>query len=167
MDTTLRSNLIRYLFPSYFVRKFIPLEEEKEKVKFGSEEWKNSVAKIYVNNLVKADKISNAFGAKFIAFFQPTLYYKDILSPEEKKRIIPVRGEHYIDMRRRILSQIEIAGHDSETKIIDLSDIYDDLPDRIFVDSAHTRQEAKRIVAQEIYNNIIEHIEIVRTTGSN
>lgn len=154
------SNLVRYFFPSWFVRRFIPLEKVRKEVKYKSEEWKNNIAKIYVKNLIKADKISKVFGAEFIAFFQPTIYFKDTLSAEEEQMKFPVKKDYYINMRRKILFEIEIAQRNEDIAIVDLTDIYDDVSETVFKDLCHTRQEAKLIVAQNIFKHILNYFKI-------
>lgn len=152
------SSMFRLFFPSYFLKEFIPIDEMRKNAGYNTEEWRNSIAEIYVDNILKAHKVSNAFGADFIAFFQPLVYFKDHLSDVEYKNVhnavFQRDGAFCIDMRKRIFSKIEIAKKNSPVKIIDLSDIYDNVPEQVFIDFAHTVQESKIIVAKEIYKNI-------------
>jgi hypothetical protein len=157
------SNIMRYLFRSYFVKKFIPLEEVRKKSKYRSVEWKEKIAKIYVNNLIKADKISKAFGANFIAFYQPMLYFKEVssVSDEEKSyfRKGGGRGKFAREMRKIIIDRIEKARREYGIEIVDLSSIFESESNWIFTDMIHIKQEAKQIVAQAIYDNIIKVIK--------
>lgn len=154
------SNLLRYLLKPYFTKKFIPLEQMRKKVKWGSDEWKDNIAEIYVKNLIKANKISHAFGAEFIAFFQPMVFYKDSLTPEEQL-INPEQREYCLDMRRRILAEVEIDKKNSTSlKFVDLSDIFDNIPECVFTDVIHTRQEYKIIDAKEVHKYIVSNFKI-------
>ena len=122
----------------------------------GLRPFENEIAGLYVANLKKASLISKSFGADFIAFFQPTLAYKNTLSPEEEyslHRLKDYNQKYLLDMRRLILAKIE-AAKTTGVKIVDLSDVYVDNPNWIFIDSCHTRQEGKPIVADRIFEAI-------------
>ncbi|MFB0533941.1 MAG: hypothetical protein ACETWR_03050 [Anaerolineae bacterium] len=154
------SNIFRYLFPSYFIKKFVPLEQLREETRWKSEEWKAEIARIYVENLVKADKISSSFGAEFIAFFQPLIYFKSPLSVEEEQLIDSDEKNYAIDIQKRILSEIEEVKTSSSVKIIDLSTIYEGTSQQVFTDSIHTRQQSRIVVAQEMYRQIVNSFEL-------
>ena len=130
------------------------MTQTKKDVGYNSEEWRKSIAKIYVGNLLKAHKISKSFGADFIVFFQPLVYFKDPLSTEEKQFISPPARDYCVDMRERILHEMEIPKQNSRIKIIDLTDIYDNVSKWTFRDYVHTRQETKIIVAKEMYKHL-------------
>jgi len=154
------SNLLRYLLKPYFTKKFIPLEQIRQKVKWGSDEWKDNIARVYVKNLARANKISYAFGAEFIVFFQPMVFYKDPLAPEEQL-IYPEQREYCLDMRRRVLSEIDVLKKNSPSlKFVDLSDIFDNIPECVFTDVIHTRQVYKIIDAKEMYKYIVSNFKI-------
>jgi hypothetical protein len=152
------SSMLRLFFPSYFLNKFVHLNQLRKDASYNTEEWRNSIVKIYVNNIVKAHKVSNTFGADFIAFFQPVLFFKDSLSAEEYKNVQMAvyqwYEDHFIEMRKKILAELEKTKKNSEVKIIDISDIYDNVSEQVFIDHAHTVQNSKIIVAKEIYKNI-------------
>jgi len=155
------SNIFRYLFRSYFVHKFAPLENLREETQWNSEEWKAKIANTYVSNLIKADKISRSFDAEFIAFFQPLVYFKPNTSIEEKPWVDDGETATYAaDMRRRILSKIDEAKAHSSAKIVDLSGMYEDTTDWVFIDSIHTRQERKLVIAQEMHRQIVNNLEL-------
>jgi hypothetical protein len=156
------SNLARYFLHKYFMWRFIPLEQERQKVGWGTDEWKDAIARDYINNMVKAKKISNAFGSQFIGFLQPMVYYKDTLAEEEKTESFrPQRKDHCIDIRERIRQQIEELAGDNVPKIIDLSDIYDDTEIQVFNDYTHTNQRGKVIVAKAIYRHLVDIFTIM------
>ncbi len=149
------SNIFRSVFPSYFINKLIPsLEQLREQNQWQSDEWKTEIARIYVNNLVKANDISKVFGAEFIAFFQPMVYFQD---PE--KYFNTSEGAFAIDVRKKILSEIEKVRSNSSVKIIDLSGIYEGMPEQVFRDFIHTQQEYKTAVAREMYMKIVDSFD--------
>ena len=150
------SNICRYLFPSYFFRKFISLDKEREEVAYKSSKWRMQIVQSYVKNLVKANHISKSLGAEFIAFVQPIFYYS--LSGEAESRVLPETMEYYIDMRDRLFAEVKEAEDDSSIRVIDLTSIYGDGSEWEFSDECHTVQKAKPIVAQKIAREIISNV---------
>lgn len=149
------SNLVRKYCRGMLRRQFLNLDELRKSVNYGSEQWRDKIAEIYVNNLIKADKISQAFGAKFVVFFQPTVFYKDILSTEEKKCFEDKPfTEHMLDMRTKVLAKIHQTNMEKAGKFVDLSDIYDNTAEQVFTDLIHTKQNAKIVIAKAIYDHI-------------
>ena len=160
------SNLARSFFPHYFERKFIPMKQERRKAGWKTDKWRNEIAQRYISNVVKADKISKTFGAGFIVFFQPLVYYKNPLSSEEKNyRPDPELEKHCIEVRERILEYIQQLDKESESMplFVELSDIYDGITTKIFTDKIHTIQNSKVMVSKAIYQQIIENFKIEQT----
>lgn len=152
------SNLARSFFPHYFVRRFVPMEEERRKVGWGTDSWKTEIAQRYVGNLVKADRISRAFGAEFIAFFQPLVYFKDPLSTEEKSyRPDPELQEHCVSIREQIFRQLQLLDREVAPRVVDLSDIYDGVATTVFTDRIHTKQENTLVLASAVYQHIVKN----------
>ncbi|MGD2095390.1 MAG: hypothetical protein PVH77_10320 [Phycisphaerales bacterium] len=155
------SNLARCFLSRFFVNRFVPLDKERQKAGWGSDEWRDEIAQRYVSNLMKAKKMSNVFGSKFIAFLQPMVDYKDTLSAEEKEhRPDPEFKEHCIDVRNRILKKISKTSKESSPILVDLTDIYDKTSTRVFIDKVHTTQESKGLVAKAIYENVVGNFKI-------
>ncbi|HXV43102.1 MAG TPA: hypothetical protein VEC96_08560, partial [Anaerolineae bacterium] len=151
------SNIARYFFPAYFSDKFADFDQLRWEAQWGSDEWKSEVAQIYVNNLIKADKISHTFGADFIAFAQPLLYFKDQPAPEEEDLFGNwERKEYCLQVRQKIREEIEKSTVNASFKIVDLSDIYDNTSERIFTDAIHTTQASKPVVVQAMYQHIMQ-----------
>ncbi len=159
------SNLARCFLSRFFVNSFAPLEKERQKVGWGSDEWKDEIAQRYVSNLTKAKKISGVFGSQFIAFLQPMIDYKDHLSTEEKNhRPDPEFEKHCVEVRDRILQKISVHSNESSPILIDLTDIYDETLTRVFIDKLHTTQESKTVVAKAIYEHVINNFIIEQET---
>ena len=155
------SNLARCFLSRFFVNSFVPMEEERQKTGWCSDEWRDEIAQKYVNNLTKAKQVSRVFGSQFIAFLQPMLDYKDQLSAEEKAhRPDEEFTKHCIDVRTRILQKISLYSNESSPTLIDLTDIYDEIQTRVFIDKVHTTQENKKLVAKAIYENILRNFRI-------
>ncbi len=151
------SNIARSLFPNYFLKKFIQLYQVREKAQWGSKQWADEIAKIYVNNVVKAGRISRIFGADFIVFFQPLVYYKNMLSPEEKVFFDPNEKKLAVYVRDKIFSKIKEMSKDD---IIDLSRIFENVSAQVFIDAIHIQQHKKNVVALEMYNSIIKTCDL-------
>ncbi|HEX9925195.1 MAG TPA: hypothetical protein VGD99_21240 [Anaerolineae bacterium] len=153
------SNIARTLFPNYFSRRFANLEQLRADIGWGSDAWKAEIARIYVENLVKADKVSLAFGADFIAFAQPMVYFKDEVAPEEEAQAFHGERRPYVlEMRERVRQEVEKQRElNNHLKVIDLTDIYDTTPDWVFTDSIHTQQASKSVVVQEMYKYIMHY----------
>jgi lysophospholipase L1-like esterase len=152
------SNLARYFFPDYFLNEFSTFSQLHEEVKWGSAEWQAAIAEAYVNNLVKAAQISQAFGSDFIAFPQPILYFKKTPAAEEADLAGNwQRRDHSLAVRQAIRSKIEAAEILADVKIVDLSDIYNDTAEWVFTDSIHIRQESSVVVVQAMYEAMTVH----------
>ncbi len=154
------SNLARYFLSDYFTEKFANIGRVREEVNWGSDEWREQIAGAYVSHLLKADKISHAFGADFMAFAQPILFFKDQPSPEEADLFgNSERRDYVLDVRQKIRAALVKADPQAAAKIIDLSDIYDDTSEQIFTDTIHTTQSSKPAIAQAMFRYIVQAFE--------
>lgn len=152
------SNFARYLISSHFMDSFVPLDDVRQSVGWNSDAWRGALARAYVANMVRARKVSNAFGAHFIGFLQPLVYYKDSPAPEETTNSFrPQRKQHAVEVRQHIRNQIALLAEQDRTTLVDLSDVFDDTADQVFTDYVHTNQKGKKIVADAIYHQIIAH----------
>ena len=152
------SNLARSFFPHYFINRFVPMEAERKKAGWGTDEWRSEIAQTYLRNLVKARKISETFGAEFIVFFQPMVYYKNSLSEEEKGYHHHLEWtDHCVSVRDKILKGVHQFDKGATPLLIDLSDIHDDTEATMFTDMAHTKQESKVVVAKAIYHHLMKN----------
>lgn len=154
------SNLLRIFFRKYFMNKFTHIDRVREDVNYNTDQWRDEIARSYIKSLLKAGKISKAFGSEFIAFFQPIFFYKDKLSDKERQIDFDESKEHHLYLRKRIRS---LAGREKERlKFIDLSDFYDNIEEQVFIDLVHTNQESKGLIAKEIYKHLIRNFNIAR-----
>jgi len=155
------SNIARYYVSSYFMDRFLPMEQEMERAGWNSDGWKRALAHKYVGNMLKGKKVANAFGARFIGFFQPVVYYKDPLSPEEQTHgFRPERKGHAIDVRELVRKEIELLDREDKVAVIDLSDVFDNKPQQLFTDNTHIKQQGKDIVAAAMYEHITANGQI-------
>jgi len=158
------SNILRLFMRDYFVERFVPLEQVRDECGYLSEAWKRKIADTYVENLVKADNIAQSFGARFMAFYQPMIYFKNrpALCEREKKILAGENflseGEYVKEMRLRILDRIEQAKKAHGVNIVDASLLYENDTTGVFTDNVHTTQAAKSLMATAIFRHIAEKI---------
>jgi hypothetical protein len=155
------SNILRTLLSPYFGRTFVPMARTRESVGYMSEGWKEEIVAAYLGNLRKAHRVSRAFGADFMAFFQPTIAFKDKLAKEEEQAFKRDEGEFLRDMRARLVPRFERlsgAGSEEQPEIVDLSLIFKDSRSWDFIDTMHTTQEAKLTIAKAIGAHILRHL---------
>ena len=125
---------------------------------YRSELWQDKIAKIYVENLVKSERIAQAFNVHFIAFFQPALFFKNELSSEEEKLIDQDRKDNSLSIHRKLLDQINALEDGRKINFIDLSGVYDRVQDTVYVDRVHTHQEYKSLIVEKMYLSILEYL---------
>lgn len=150
------SHLCRRLGEWRFAEAFGRLSELRRDAGWRSADWEERIAVTYVRNLEKAARISEAFGARFIAFFQPTLAFKDVLAGGEKERA--AKDSWQIKTSRSIRERINRCAARSNGEkclnYVDLSDVYDEVSEPVFRDFIHTAQSAKPLVARRIAASI-------------
>jgi lysophospholipase L1-like esterase len=147
------SHLLRQAAPMYFFRKLVPFERIREEAGWGTPAWQAGIASSYVRNLERADRVSGAFGARFIAFFQPLVYFKEPLAEQERA----LAGEEipgYRQLRERVRSGIGTRGRLRPIPLVDLSDLFVGTPARVFQDQIHIEQPQYRVVADAMYPHL-------------
>ena len=144
------SQLLRTVAPAYFEKRFVNLEALRQRVGYGSDAWKASIAATYVKNLVRGHHLARAWGADFVAFFQPLVFYKPDLGPVESAIV----GQNaslrtlIVDLRARVQKDLRPLHEGEGVAVYDLSGIYDEFKSDIFVDVVHTKAQGKQIVAR-------------------
>ena len=156
------SRICRYFGTWRFTEKLGKISEMRAFAEWGTTQWQSAIADTYVQRLVKAERISNAFGSDFIAVFQPMLAFKEPLVGAEIERVERFAFETptSLAIREKIRAQAERAVQSEALTFVDLSDIYDGMQEQVFRDSIHTFQFAKPIVARTIYDAIIQRTNV-------
>ena len=154
------SNLFRILGRKYFESAFADLEGKRQAAGFGSDQWRGAIAKTYVDNLTKTQRVAGTFRSGFLACFQPMVYYKDTRTSEEARLFQPEDLAHHEALRRLILARAQPLRDRGELKLVDLSDIYDHATDSMFTDNVHTHQTAKPVVAKAIAAAIVQELTV-------
>lgn len=153
------SVLMRRLFPSYFLNRFVDLDRVRHTSGYQTDKWKRQIADTYVANVFKAHHVSTAFKAEFIAFFQPLLYFKETLTDEEAVWAGPEQADYAKQLRGLILERIAQIRETNKIRVVDLSGIFAGDKRSLFTDVIHTRQIAMPEVAQGIFEGIkLQHV---------
>lgn len=148
------SNLMRKYLKGYFEDHFIQLKQIRGEVGYGSDQWRAEIAEAYARNVARASKVSKAFGAKFVCFLQPMVFFKDDLTNEQTEIKKPLNW-HCLRVREMLLEKMaEETKKDASIKFVDLTDCFDDKPEMIYGDHIHISQEGKELVAGKMYNYI-------------
>ena len=154
------SKLLRHLFPSYFIKAFTNYDQMVMDERVGKESWKKKIVDIYTENVVKAQKISNGFGIRFVQFFQPTMYFKDSLSAEEKNVEGVNKLEKYaVEMHQRIDFNLDSVKKVFALNSFDLSNMFDKQSGQIFEDDLHLTSKGNKIVADTLCERLMPFIE--------
>ena len=95
-------------------------------------------------------------GKEFYWILQPTPSYKKILSPEEKLNLDLAYSKYAVrDFREKLIySYNYILGNDKN--IINMSDVFKDNSNTLYIDTCHYNDQANSIIASNI-------VEIIRS----
>ena len=150
------SQLLRTVAPAFFEKRFVDLDGLRRRVGYESEEWRAAIASTYVKNLVRGDHVTRAWGADFVAFFQPLVFFKPDLGPAESaiRRQNETLRPLLVNLRARVQRDLGPARDPEGVAIFDLSGIFDGVKTDIFVDVVHTNPEGKEIVARGMADEI-------------
>jgi hypothetical protein len=161
-----RSNIFRYLFHGYFLRQFFDRSSYENELPWMSEGWKTEIVNIYTRNIIKAHKISRAFNAEFMAFFQPTAYFKDKPANDTERYYGGFSGA-FSDIRayaREMRQRIVIGGRGTfDKEKVDFTDFSENFNDEnvpYFVDYIHVTNAANEITTKKMYEHIIGSITV-------
>mgnify|MGYP001030517990 CR=1 FL=1 len=131
---------------------FIAQNEEQNKGMFSiMDNFENWLLNIEMMHAIAEDR-----GIKFYSFFQPMLSSKKTLTSNEKG--ILFEAENFQGLRETVLRgrnfrhkiQDAVKAH---TYIYDLSDLFD-LNDDVYMDICHVREDANRVIAEEVLTRI-------------
>jgi hypothetical protein len=148
------SNILRNYWRRKFTYSFVPMAKLQSDVQYNTDEWRSKIADVYVSHLVMASTVAEATDSRFLAFFQPILYYKAELVGGESRFASDDFAAHAVQTRELVLERIQIARENEELIIRDLSGLFEEDVDGVFVDNIHIRQRAKYRVSEAIYEEL-------------
>lgn len=164
------SHALRLLAPGFFARRLGGLDEVRHEARYGSVEWRERIAGTYTTHLVKSQRVSRAFGARFVAFFQPVLLYKSAFGLEEREIVASLQGvsDTVRDLRQRTQRHLDGARSDAGLDVVDLSGAFDRVPDDVFYDYIHVTEPGNRMLAEAMALHIASRLQPIpadRTAG--
>ena len=148
------SHLLRHFASSYFLKQFSDIHKVQKETGWRSQAWMRQIADVYIQNMIKSQKIAGAFNADFVAFFQPCLYFKDHISDEEKKFVTPGMVKDSLTLREMILNRFKESRKKTKLNLIDLSDMFDHNHKTVYKDRVHVWHTYRPTIAAEIYRHI-------------
>jgi hypothetical protein len=150
------SIFLRYWVAPFFKKRFIKLDALRAEAGLRTKQWQNAIVDSYVGNIIKAGKTIAGFNARFIAFFQPILFFKDpgCISPEERKHINMDEQPYWQGFRYNVIKALAQATDKAGVRAVDLSGIFSSNPNWIYTDAIHIRQEMQEVVASGIFKEL-------------
>lgn len=152
-------DIFKILLKSSYVNRVLHMDELRASVGHDTDPWRREIARIYVNNLVKAQRICSSFNAEFVCFYQPMLYTKDVQS-EEEQRLTQVNKDHHLAVRDYVLEMVQDPVKDQGLKFVDLGEVYDGYAETVFRDRIHTHQHAKPVIAEHMFEYLTGNLAI-------
>ena len=116
-------------------------------------------AKITATHFAAADQISKMNGADFVLILQPTPFNKTKWTSEENQNITSIK-QYKNDNRVRTYRQKEnefysaLRGLEKPFQFIDLSNIFLDSGETLYIDNCHYNDTGAEQFAQEIFESI-------------
>ncbi len=144
-------NFIKYSNFMRVINEVLFLFDEKQLSV--NEDLEKQTASIYYNNTKIINNIGKEEGFKTFFYWQPTIYTKKTLSEDEKNKINKntVVGNMYIDVSEEIKNSNEIK---------DLSGIFNEYDETIFIDDVHISEKGNKIVADQISQDIVNYLNV-------
>ena len=150
-------NIIRPIFNGNFVtllRETMHYFSPKETKKIdNSDELSDEVIDIYFGNKRIIDGLGKEYNFTVFYFWQPTIFTKRQLS-ENEKSFDPKIDENFA---LEVYSKIKL--YNNSDNFYDISDIFEDINDSVYVDFCHISEEGNEMIADRIVNVIKEDIQ--------
>lgn len=156
------SNLLRYLFPRYFINQFIRLDEINHLAQKGSLPWVRERALNYVGNIHKAHAVAKGLGIKFFHFYQPLRAFQEYYRITHKNRLEDILPEMDLALhaREEIRPRLEELKKKEQLMTTDLSNMFNQTEEEVFTDWIHTHQKFMPVVAQEIFLHLQKGLKL-------
>jgi len=130
-----------------------PIHLEYEKAISDKSSLAHAVVETYLNNIKLVQTLSQSYGFASLFYWQPVIYTKRHLTEYERQSLeldvnYPGLKEFYLDtydiLRRRS------AGLNNNIAFNDISSIFSDIREPIFVDFNHTGEKGNRLIAKRM-----------------
>jgi hypothetical protein len=158
--------MFRHLFRSYFFEKFGNFSALRMEANYGTNLWSEKVAEIYADNLAKASLICSAYNVEYVAFFQPIFFYKSYPVSEVERNILigwpkkeaDLVRPYTMDVRARILRNIQEQQKYVPFKFYDLSGTFAESKEAVFTDYIHINDASNRKIASAICDHLMDTV---------
>lgn len=139
----------RLLKTGLFGRRRLPQFKERSHLIDSSER----VVEAYANNLRVVEALGKEYGFKAIFYWQPTIYDKKWLTDYEKQeKEILKQWESYFEATNGIIHEaVALSGN---ARFHDISGIFAEIKDPLFIDVVHVVNRGNRIVAERMLEDV-------------
>ena len=116
----------------------------------------NKTAKTYLNNLKMLNAVSQAYDYKLLAYWQPTIFDKNILTPNEKQMLEShkIWQDFYFQVKKNILENAD------SLYFKDLSNSFNDISFPVYIDPWHIDEKANEKIATKIADDILTSLQV-------
>ncbi|MGH9877070.1 MAG: hypothetical protein ACRD5H_05480, partial [Nitrososphaerales archaeon] len=128
----------------------------------------HAVAETYFSNIKLVQALSKSYGFTCVFYWQPVIYLKQHLSEYEHKSLdldfnYPGMKEFYLDTYAYIRQRA--AGLNNDNAFHDISSIFSDIRDPIFVDFNHMGERGNSLIAQRMVEDVVSLLRASNKTG--
>ncbi len=151
-----RSNLLRYFLLDYFVDRFTSIKKLRQQISPLRGAVMGDIAKIYVGNMFKAQKIAEKFNVPLMIFFQPNIYFtKPFYEPAREQYLyFEPRISYFLRVKELILKRVDNIKEHAMFNFYDISDVLDGQPQKVYSDNAHVLDGMNELIMEAIYAQI-------------
>lgn len=150
-----KSHTLRLIYGRFQPDILVPIGIARERASYRTLAWEDEIVRTYLNNLRKIAAVSDGFGFTTAFFLQPPLVLKQSLVGGEQKILTGGDFDEY--MRRQLgkakagIADLASSGDGKRTcACFDLSDLFRDSREDLFVDPVHITNHGNKLVADAI-----------------
>jgi hypothetical protein len=106
----------------------------------------------YLRNLDVVRALAGEYGFQYAFFWQPVIFagHKPLTQEEEKIRTFFSSGIYEADVKYREMAEVLRSG--TQPHLFDISDVFDNSQQTLYIDYVHVGPEANRLVALRMYD---------------
>ena len=124
----------------------------------------DEVIRIYAENMRLVERLSPSYGFAALYYWQPVVFWKKNLVGDESRsaKQWPAFKKLLVDVRERFDTTPPLS---EGARFRDLTGLFDDIQEPVFIDSAHFSESENQILAREIAKDLTPILE-ARATAS-
>lgn len=108
----------------------------------------------YKSNVRMANALASQYGFKVLFYWQPTIFQKKHLTEYEDSSHQHVRSIESFFLRTYALAQQSIGKHDRYTRVRDLSLLFSNIREPLYVDWCHLAELGNALIAREMASDV-------------